>query len=763
MHRRVWGFLLFLPLLLATALWQSNIKTDISAFFFTGGSAETAIIASNMQTGELSRRYILSIGQTSSSNTPPEITDELRSSLSEVAEIKRVWGPSMDENEINELISFYLPYRSHLFSLQPEIEVTSLFSKTSLHQRAESIKQGLLSPEAPIVKKIIHNDPMFLLSNWLQHYHSNKKEESRYSTLIVETTPSGLNTRVQKTIKKSIEATFEALNSAYAHRYTLEMTGIPLFAMAVQKQVSKDVMLVSSISTVAMLLLFMLLFRSLRALIIVSLTLIASAAVASIVTSIFFGEIHALTLALGTTLIGICVDYPIHTMVHAAADRKPPIAAAKRIWPSLLLGAITTIIGYTALSFTGYPGMQQIALYAGCGILTSLTLSRFILPYALALKTERTRQPSFNFSRWLVISRKLNIKLPLLFLTSTLLLIGLANLHWSDDLSRLSPSLSEIKQQDQQIRSRIESIEPGRFILLHADTMEHALQTNEAVLLKLEALKTVGKLEAYFSIYPWLASEQLQQRNNHAFSAQLTPAHIKLWRKALEESGLRPSMLSNAAISTLPPLTMEKLLDSPVGRYIAGQHTISADKTILTIWLGKHNQSALKKMLAALPNAEYVSQKDMINEINADYGNKTIKALAYGSLIILLLLTLRYRSPAHALHALAPAILSCAIVIGCWGISGLPFGMLHLLGMLLSVAICVDYGIFFIENRALDMKVTYQAIVLSALTTIIAFTSLGAAENPALQTLAWTIAPGVFFGFLLCPLLIRLKIDNLPR
>jgi len=123
--------------------------------------------------------------------------------------------------------------------------------------------------------------------------------------------------------------------------------------------------------------------------------------------------------------------------------------------------------------------------------------------------------------------------------------------------------------------------------------------------------------------------------------------------------------------------------------------------------------------------------------------------------VILLLLAVRYRSIVTALRALFPAMLSVTVVLGCWGLSGQPLGMLHLIGLLLAVAICVDYGIFFIENRARDMGLTYQAIVVSALTTIAAFSSLGLAENPALQILAWTIAPGVFFGFMLCPLLIR--------
>jgi predicted exporter len=108
-----------------------------------------------------------------------------------------------------------------------------------------------------------------------------------------------------------------------------------------------------------------------------------------------------------------------------------------------------------------------------------------------------------------------------------------------------------------------------------------------------------------------------------------------------------------------------------------------------------------------------------------------------------------------SLQVLLPAIVSVAFMLGFWGLSGYPLSILHLLGLLLVVAISVDYGIFFYENRTGDMKLTYQAIVISALTTMIAFMSLALAENPALQVLAWTIAPGVLLGFLLCPLFIQ--------
>lgn len=58
------------------------------------------------------------------------------------------------------------------------------------------------------------------------------------------------------------------------------------------------------------------------------------------------------------------------------------------------------------------------------------------------------------------------------------------------------------------------------------------------------------------------------------------------------------------------------------------------------------------------------------------------------------------------------------------------------------VCVCVDYGVFFLENHGDNRVRTYQAITVSAITTAAAFASLGVAENPSLHALAWTVAPG---------------------
>jgi predicted exporter len=756
---RVIAFLIALPILAVLAVWQVNIKTDISAFFMTGDSMEVALIASNMQTGELSRRYLVSISDTRSREKPLEFADTFRQRMAGLDAIERVWEEGLDESEIEALINFYLPYRYGLFSLNPQNDVTEFFTPDSMNARAGTILEELLGPQGPWIKQILADDPMFVISNWLRHFSNTEQGPGRHITMIIQSEAAGLDTTKQRLLREKIEQQFNEINALNENRYRLEMTGVPIFAMAVQEQVQADVKRVSTLSIAVMLLLFILLFRSFTALTMVILTLLASASMATIFTSLVFGEIHALTLGLGTTLIGICVDYPIHTMVHIAGGKGSAEESSRRIWPSLLLGAVTTIVGYSALTFTEYPGMQQIALYAGSGILTALLLSRFILPAAIG-KRAASIKPAISFSLWLDLTE--NSKLRTLVITASTLLLtgGLIKMNWQDDLSRLSPSLESLKAKDREIRSRIQSLEPGRFILVHAENIEQALQASEAALRALKPLQERGDIDAIYSLYPWLASKHLQKQNSTAFSDQMTPRVIESWLDILESSGFRREALTRPALTKTEPLDIQEMRHSPAHRFISGQYLIDNKQAILTIWLGRHNAAVLRSALTGIEGVEYVSQNEMINRMNRTYRSKAIEALGYGALVILLLLSLRYRNLNKALYALLPAMASVAIVLGGWGISGEPLGMLHLVGLLLAVAICVDYGIFFVENRAGDRGLTYQAIVVSALTTLAAFSSLGLAENPALKSLAWSIAPGVFFGFLLCPLLIRNKSDG---
>jgi predicted exporter len=429
------------------------------------------------------------------------------------------------------------------------------------------------------------------------------------------------------------------------------------------------------------------------------------------------------------------------------------VQVIRRIWPALLIGGATTLIGYTSLSFSGFPGLQQVAVFIGSGIITALLITRYILPDLLGLFRIQV-QPRLNLSWLLTTTVNTRTRYLLIAMITGLLLVGGTRIHWGDNLGKLAPSLQQLAETDRLIRARLSSIEPGRFILVSSDNMEAALQTAEEVQIQLEELQQQGKLDAYYPLFPWVASRQLQTRNAQTWNDALDPGVRERWTKTLADHGF--SAEAFPALSTAPKtlLEPEQVLASPAAALISSQLLQDATSTTVVIWLGKHQPQALEDMLQTIPLARYFSQKDNIRQIASDYRHKAQTLLLWGLLVILALLSLRYRSVVKALWVLTPATLSIMILLGMWGLSGATMGMLHLIGLLLTAAVCVDYGVFFLENRSGNRNRTFQAITVSAITTAAAFASLGAAGNPALHALAWTVAPGVLVGFLLCPLML---------
>ncbi len=370
-------------------------------------------------------------------------------------------------------------------------------------------------------------------------------------------------------------------------------------------------------------------------------------------------------------------------------------------------------------------------------------------------------RPRIDFSWLLSLSDNVPVRYLTLAIIAAIVLLGGSRIHWVDDLGRLAPSLQHLTITDQSIRQRVASIEPGRFILVTGDDTEAVLQTAEKAQKQLLLLQQQGKLEAYYPLFPWIASKQLQTRNMTAWNQSINPGVQQQWTAALKDLGLNAGRFPPLDKSSTPLLDSEQVLSSPAASLLSNQLISDANGTIAVIWLGKHQPSELKDMLQAIPDTRYFSQKDDIEQTSRDYRSNAQSMLIWGLLIILIMLSIRYRSILMALQVLTPATLSIMLLLGVWGLSGVGMGILHLTGLLLTAAICVDYGVLFLENRQDDTKRTFQAISISAITTAGAFASLGIAENPALQALAWTVAPGVLAGFLLCP--IMLKHNNVFR
>ena len=615
-------FFTLLPLLIAFAVLTTQVSTDISAFVIAGDNAEEILLASEMQSGSLSRRYIVSIDSGSKLPVSQSFTGDFMHRLQDIDGVADVWQPNRERVSLNALQAVYQRYGASLYSRTPEIQLQKLFSEQGLRQRAALLKQALLSPQAAAVKKIAAHDPLLLSLYGFQSLAGNLQQtlhqHRRFQTLFIETNASGLNVVEQQRIQTTIKQRFAQLNKIHNSRNQLDMTGVPVYATATQTLIQNDISKVSLVSSIGLTLLFLLMFRSLGAMFWVFSILAAVITCSVLVTQLTFGYIHGMTLAIGTTLVGICIDYPIHGLVHARAvpdDQR--IAIIARIWPSMLLGGVTTVIGYAALGASGYPGFQQVAVYAVTGIATSLLLTRYLLPSLIKTgKPSRLALPWVG--GWTVFCARYRI--PLLIILAVCLIVSIASLkslRWMDDLQDLTPELDYLKDKDTEIRSRIVSIEPGRFVLVTGKDTEFALRKAEQVYKLLDRLKAQGALSDYFGLYPWVLSAQQQLSNQQLLQHYVTEDRMLTWRQALLENGLSVQRLGKLEYPPIEPLTVEQVLQTPVKRLIDTQLLVTENQTLIIIWIGQHRPEILQTALQTVNGAQYFSQRDLLNNMAA--------------------------------------------------------------------------------------------------------------------------------------------------
>ena len=118
-------------------------------------------------------------------------------------------------------------------------------------------------------------------------------------------------------------------------------------------------------------------------------------------------------------------------------------------------------------------------------------------------------------------------------------------------------------------------------------------------------------------------------------------------------------------------------------------------------------------------------------------------------IIIFCVLFFRYGWPLGGFLIL-PCLLSSFATLALLGWLGLPFHLIHILGLLLVLSFGVDYAIFFGEavRKREPLDAAAMAIILSAGTTILSFALFLLCHSPVLRALGFTVSFGISLVFI---------------
>ncbi|MDH5492027.1 MAG: MMPL family transporter, partial [Myxococcales bacterium] len=514
--------------------------------------------------------------------------------------------------------------------------------------------------------------------------------------------------------------------------------------------------------SIGVLLLFLILFRSPRQLLLLLLPMAAGVGSGFAVGALVFGRVHGLTIAFGASLVGVCVDYAVHVICHRSLSPQGPALATseRRLWAGIWLGGGTTLAGLLGLAWTSFPGLREIAWVAFVGVLVALALTRLLLPAWLPAQLEPAPLPR-RLSAWLytllgVIGRRRRPLALLSLLALGLCAAGLPRLVWADSLSALSHLDPALLAEDEAVRARVGRMDGSRMVIaLGADSAE-ALARNELAADALEAAVAAGELEAFRSLRVMLPSEASQRRRLEALRADRSlPARLDA---AFERAGFVSGTFApffDSLAHAPEPLALPELLDSSLGAAARPFRVQLEDRVAILLFVrGVRASDALEARLGALEGVHYLDQQALFTRAYGGFRERTLQQIGLGLIFVLLLLLLRYRRLGPALAALLPAVLAALATLGLLGHLGLEANLMHLVALLLVLSIGVDYGVFVIEHRDAPEALgpTLFAMGVACLTTLLGFGLLALSEDPPLRSLGIAVTLGVLLAAWLAPL-----------
>jgi predicted exporter len=750
--------------LMALAAWlcfRATYVADLSAFLPSAPTPEQRVLLTQLKSGATGR--VLMIGlRGGQPEQRIEASRRLAAALRASGKFEAVHNGEGGDQEALGRVLF-----DRRYLLSPGVDAQR-FTVQGLRDAIDETVGLLGTPAGAQIKPLLWRDPTGETVRMAETMIPSSAPRSEGGVWVSRTEPRALLVATTRADggdldgQAAAQATVrERFAQMAAPGLQLELSGAGVFAVHSRATVSSEVERLAGAGTIAVVVLLLLAFGSLRPLAIAALP-VASGVLAGIATvSLVAGQVHGLTLGFGTTLIGEAVDYAIYYLVQASGIGRQ--GWLREQWPTVRLGLWTSIAGFAALAFSGFSGLAQLGLFAISGLLAAALTTRYLLPLlapnGAAGGGLRHRLGRATGAAATALPR---LRLPLLALTAAAIVVLLwLPSPWRGTLSSLSPTQPQALALDASLRGDLGASDAGVLVAVEAQDQAKVLEAAERAGARLDRLVQAGRLPGYQSPAHLLPSPGTQL----ARRALLPEPQLLRERLAaatrdgpLPADRLAPFLADVQAQRTAAPLAREDLRGTPLAAALDAQLLPGSAGTPWTALLmlqapPEHALplAELRQALDGLPGTRVVQVQPELNRIYSGYlGQARWQALA-GALAVVALLAWHLRSARRLARVLLPLAASVVLVLAGLTLAHAELGVMHLVGLLLVVAIGSNYALFFDYLRisgTADAD-TLASLLLANVTIVVSFGLLASAKVPALAALGLTVAPGALLSLLL--------------
>ena len=494
---------------------------------------------------------------------------------------------------------------------------------------------------------------------------------------------------------------------------TLNWIGPHASTLENETQVRADMKIVSLVGSLLLILLAGVLVKTRRTRLLGLLPFLFLAIFLAVLSTIaVFGSIHGIVLSFGPGLVGLAMDYGIHS---AFMDPR-----SKKTWNANWLGILTTLVVLIVMFFSQIPLIRQLMFFSLVGLSLGF-LFFYIFMHRFADFFQLQTYP-LQPSRSKVMG-----------LLSTLLLVGV----FFFPFLKISLDLRQMNFEGPQTRDLQDWLfnpSHSKTTLINTETEQNALSTSHAEL-RWASEHRIG----YQGVANALPNFHIQYDNLTSWKKILCPT-LRIHISEIERKFFSPFF----EIVNCQNLKTRDLESPPA--YLRDQqfegHWISL--------FFANDLSQEKLIKERFPKA--TSPGELFSQIPLIFGQELAWMMPLSIFAAFLILLCYYREARRSFLALVPFLTGLGTFFWiCW-IFSMPITFVSIIGLIMVFGMSLDYGVFVINFMGLKESSAigvWSALTLCGYVTTAGFFPLIFAKHPVMfqlgQSLTWG-AVGTYLG-----------------
>ncbi|MCB1035236.1 MAG: MMPL family transporter [Acidobacteria bacterium] len=756
-----------------------------------------------------------------------DFVEELGEQLRELPELASV---SYRVEEPEELLRELLPGAPFYLDEEGRLAFEERLSDEGIRRHVAEVRRQLSTPQGIALKGLFKLDPLglseILLSriegtrgglqvDWASGYYLS--QDHRMLLILGEPTDRPQNIEYSRRLVGGTEAAFGRALEAWPEIAgeelpppALVLGGGYLTAVDDAAFIQSDMVKNTITSVVGVMLLFLFVFRRLSALFYALLPLVFGLILTFGFAGGVLGRLSNATSGVAALLIGLGIDFVIVCYGRYVEERRRGRDVAESLSTmsstagrAVVVGAVTTTATFGAFLLTDFPGLQQMGLLTGVGILFCMAAVLCLLPALLTWSEDRHLRRrtlprlhlrGFGTGRLITTGLRrpgwvLGVGLVLTLATGALI----PAIGFEDSMSAMRPKGNRGTDGAQRVAEHFGSGFDFTMLVLHGHSLEEVLELTSEASAGAQALVDQGFLDGYrgvTSILPPAAAQQQTlewlaagRRTGGALDPQRVLPEV---RRTLLAEGMRPepfeeglSLLARA-LERDRPIGLEEIEASEQGRkFLEQQLKGSSDswKSVLRLYPPDNRwrrevPPEISSFAARLgPRAVIVGSNAVNERVREIVRFDAFLAGVVGLILVALLIWLDFRSLRDMALSLTPLLVGVVWMLGLMAACGLKANFMNIFVSTMIIGIGVDYGLHMIhryreieaaggEELEAGLQETGKAIVAAALSTVVGFGSMSLSHYPGLRTTGYVAILGALatavVAITIVPALLRL-------